>query len=144
VSLRKTWSFSGGLADGFQISPDSLESKGWNASADLSSDISSTRANRSTFRTTRTQSGGLSLTLSPTRAWSATYTARYNFDEGDFASQVFAFKRQIGCWDLDFGWTPVGPARGWTFQVKIRDLPDVKVQANSTSIRKTKSSTTSE
>ncbi len=140
VTLTKSWNLTGNFADGFRTSDDSLESRSWSASADLSSAYTSTRKTRSVFSTVRTQSGGFSLTLSPTRSWTATYTTRYNFDEGEFASQVLTFNRQLGCWNLDFTWTPVGPARGWAFQVKIRDLPDVKLQANSTSIHKLKSS----
>jgi len=142
VSVRKSWSFTGNFADGFEVNPDSLENRAWNAGADLSSDVNSQRVTASAFRTTRTQSGGLSLTINPTRAWSATYVARYNFDEGEFASHDLKFRRQLGCWDLEFGWVPAGPTSGWTFQVRIRDLPDVKVQSNSTSIRKVRSSTT--
>ena len=52
------------------------------------------------------------------------------------------FKRTLGCWDMNFGWTPIGPARGWTFLIQIRDLPDVKIQAQSTTLRKTTKSST--
>ncbi|MEN9354670.1 MAG: hypothetical protein RL318_1995, partial [Fibrobacterota bacterium] len=139
VTLRKTWSFSGGFADGFEVNADSLAHKPWSLSTDLSSDIAGVRVSREAFQTTRTQSGGLSFTVNPTRAWSATYSSRYNFDEGEFVSHDLKFRRQIGCWDLDFGWVPAGPTSGWTFQVRIRDLPDVKIQSNSTSIRKSRS-----
>lgn len=139
VTLRKSWSFSGGFADGFRTGGDSLSQKPWTLTTDLSSDLSGTRVSADGFQTTRTQSGGFALAIQPTRAWKATYAARYNFDEGEFVSHDLKFQRILGCWDLEFGWIPAGPARGWTFQVRIRDLPDVKVQANSTSIRKSRS-----
>jgi len=142
VTLRKSWAFTGSFSDGISVNADSLEHKPWTLATDLSSEIVGTRVTRDAFQTTRTQSGGFSLTINPTRAWSASYTARYNFDEGEFVSHDLKFRRQIGCWDLDFGWVPAGPASGWTFQVRIRDLPDVKIQANSTSIRKSRSTTT--
>ena len=94
------------------------------------------------FQQTRTQSAGFHATLDPSRDWSATWSSNYDFELGSFNSQSLTFHRSLGCWDLNFGWTPVGPLRGWNFMIEIRDLPDAKIQAQSTTLRKVTTSAT--
>jgi hypothetical protein len=133
VAFSKGLAVSGSLSNGF--STDTSGSP-WNTNLSYSYTLASRRVSREVFQSTRTQSLSMGAMLHPTKAWEATWRSTYNFDEGTFVSHDLAFKRPLGCWDLTFGWIPVGPARGWNFLIQIRDVPDVKLQATSTTIRK--------
>lgn len=133
VSFSKGLAISGTMADG--ILTDTAGSP-WNANLGYSYSLRSFRVSREVFQSTRVQNLSIGAGLHPTRAWDATWRAIYNFDEGTFVSHDLSFRRPLGCWDLTFGWVPVGPARGWNFLIQIRDVPDVKIQAQSTTIRK--------
>jgi hypothetical protein len=36
---------------------------------------------------------------------------------------------------MDFSWTPVGLTQGWQFNIRIIDLPDVKLETRDSRIR---------
>ena len=74
----------------------------------------------------------ISASFQPTINWDVSYSTRYDYNEGKFVSHEFTFKRVLHCWQLDFTWTPTGPAAGWSFSVYVRDLPDIKLNAGST------------
>lgn len=137
VAFSKGLAVAGSLSDG--IVSDTTGSP-WNANLNYSYSLRSERVSREVFRSTRVQSLSVGAGLHPTRAWDATWRSVYNFDEGTFVSHDLSFKRPLGCWDLSFGWVPVGPARGWNFLIQIRDVPDVKLQATSTTIHKIRES----
>ncbi len=133
TSFGKGLAVSGTASDG--ITTDTAGSS-WNTNLNYTYTLSSRRVTRTIFQSTRTQSLSVGAGLHPTRAWDANWRSTYNFDEGSFVSHDLSFRRSLGCWDMNFGWVPVGPARGWTFLIQIRDVPDVKLQAQSTTIRK--------
>lgn len=137
VSFSKGLAVSGSMSNG--VTTDTAGSP-WNAGLNYSYGLSSKRVSRAVFQSTRTQSLSMSAGLHPTKAWDATWRSTYNFDEGSFVAHDLSFKRVLGCWDMTFGWVPVGPARGWNFLIQIRDIPDVKLQATSTTIRKIRKS----
>ncbi len=142
LSFAKGTRVGGSFSDGWRMSSDSTTFQPWSLSADYSYSIQATRVSEETFRETRTQSAGFGAELKPSRNWAASWRSSYDFELGSFVSHSLSFKRTLGCWDMNFGWTPVGPARGWTFLIQIRDLPDVKMQAQSSTLRKTAASTT--
>jgi len=131
VAFSKGLAVSGSMANG--VTTDTAGSP-WNGNLNYSYTLQSTRVSRTVFQSTRVQSMSVGAELHPTKAWDATWRSTYNFDEGAFISHDLTFKRPLGCWDLSFGWVPVGPARGWSFLIQIRDVPDVKLQAQSTTI----------
>jgi len=133
TAFTKGLAVSGALSNGFTT--DTAGSP-WNANLSYSYTLQSTRVSRKVFKSTRVQSLSVGAGLHPTKAWDATWRSTYNFDEGTFVSHDLSFKRPLGCWDMTFGWVPVGPARGWSFLIQIRDIPDVKLQATSTTIHK--------
>lgn len=143
VSFQKGAKVSGSLTDGLRIDLDSVEQQPWSLSMDYSYSISAERVSAHVFRETRSQTAGFGADLKPSRDWAASWRSSYNFEVGSFVAHSLNFKRTLGCWDMNFGWTPVGPARGWTFLIQIRDLPDVKIQAQSTTLRKPTASTNS-
>jgi len=143
LSFQKGMRVSGSLTDGLRLSQDSVEMQPWSMSMDYSYSITADRVSKSVFRQTRTQTANFGADLKPSRDWAASWKSSYNFEAGSFVAHSLNFKRTLGCWDMNFGWTPVGPARGWTFLIQIRDLADVKIQAQSSTLRKKTSSSTS-
>ena len=65
-----------------------------------------------------------------------TYDTEYDFSQGRFSRHSFAFNRTLHCWDMDFRWNPVGLAEGWSFVIRITDLPDVKLESRDTKLRR--------
>lgn len=80
------------------------------------------------YRVTRTHQASGSLRLNPTREWQLSYDTDYNFAEGEFSRHNFAINRKLHCWDMNFRWTPVGLSAGWSFVIRIIDLPDIKLE----------------
>lgn len=142
LSFSKGLKVAGSFSDGIRVTQDSVEMQPWSLGLDYSYSINAEKVSRNVFKQTRTQTSGFSADLKPSRDWSASWRSSYNFEVGSFVAHSLNFKRTLGCWDMNFGWTPIGPARGWTFLIQIRDLPDVKIQAQSTTLRKTTKSST--
>jgi hypothetical protein len=88
-----------------------------------------------TFRRTRTHNAYGSLKLNPTAGWQMSYDTDYNFSEGKFSKHSFAFHRVLHCWEMDFRWTPQGISEGWNFNIRITELPDVKLETSDTRSR---------
>jgi hypothetical protein len=88
-----------------------------------------------TFRRDRTHSAGGSLKLNPTSTWQMSYDTDYDFSKGRFSRHSFAFHRILHCWDMDFRWTPQGLSEGWQFNIRIIDLPDVKLETRDSRLR---------
>ncbi|MEO6097346.1 MAG: putative LPS assembly protein LptD [Fibrobacteria bacterium] len=89
-----------------------------------------------TFQRTRTHSANGSIKLNPTPGWQMSYDTDYNFSEGKFSQHSFAFHRTLHCWQMDFRWTPEGLSPGWNFNIRITDLPDVKLETSDTRSRR--------
>jgi hypothetical protein len=142
LSFQKGFSVSGSFSDGWRWDADSVTNQPWTFGADYSYNIQATRVSPTVFQQTRTQSAGFNASVKPSRNWSATWRSNYDFQLGTFNSHSLNFHRSLGCWDLNFGWIPVGPLRGWNFLIQIRDLPDVKLQAQSSTLRKATASST--
>jgi hypothetical protein len=88
-----------------------------------------------TFRRDRTHSAGGSLKLNPTSKWQMSYDTDYDFSQGRFSRHSFAFHRILHCWEMDFRWTPQGLSEGWQFNIRIIDLPDVKLETRDSRLR---------
>jgi hypothetical protein len=88
-----------------------------------------------TFQRTRTHAASAGLKLNPTPGWQMSYDTDYNFSEGKFSRHSFAFHRILHCWEMDFRWTPQGISEGWNFNIRITELPDVKLETSDTRTR---------
>jgi len=121
----------------------------WSIDMNYSFDFSSTRVGadnsstlerlfgaNGTFQRTRTHNAGGSARINPTPGWQMSYDTDYNFSEGRFSRHSFAFHRTLHCWQMDFSWTPVGISEGWNFNIRIIDLPDVKLETSDTRARR--------
>lgn len=130
--LSKTFRWSGNFNAGLPSQMGKYEHEAWSASLDYRYSYSSSRVGKKVFKESVSHSTGISASLHPTRNWSMSYTTRYSYTEGRFASHEFTFDRTLHCWKIDFTWTPTGPASGWSFTVYVKDLPDIKLNAAST------------
>lgn len=130
--LSKTFSWSGDFNSGLASQMGKYQKDSWSASLDYRYSFSSTRVGKKVFKDNISHSTGISASLHPTPNWSMTYSTRYSYTEGRFATHEFTFDRTLHCWKLNFTWTPTGPAAGWSFTVYVKDLPDIKLNASST------------
>lgn len=131
-SLGKDFKWSGDLASGNQDTKDKLLMLPWSASVNYRYSFSSTRVGRKLFQDKITHSSNMSLSLRPTQLWTMSYNTYYNFTDGEFAKHSFRFTRDLHCWGMNFSWTPVGAAAGWHFEIYIKDIPDIRLQAGNT------------
>lgn len=134
--FSKHFSWSGEFNGGLPSQMEKYEMLKWTFGLDYSYSFSSSRVSRDLFQDQVTHSTGISASLQPTRNWEMTYSTRYNYNEGRFVTHSFTFNRVLHCWQLDFSWTPTGPAAGWSFSIYVRDLPDLKLNAGSTETSK--------
>ncbi|HKP94489.1 MAG TPA: putative LPS assembly protein LptD [Fibrobacteria bacterium] len=125
-----------------------FETTPWSGDLNYSFDYASTRVGgddnsplerifgaNGTFRRTLSHTANGSLKLNPTPGWQMSYDTEYNFSDGKFSKHSFAFHRVLHCWQMDFQWTPRGISEGWNFNIRITDLPDVKLQTSDTRTR---------
>ncbi len=108
----------------------------WSAGLNYSFDFRANRVAPDVFRLTRTHQADARIKLNPTPGWDMSYATDYNFSEGTFTKHSFGFLRTISCWDMEFSWTPVGISEGWRFLIRLRDLPDLKLETSDTRTRR--------
>lgn len=132
--LSRAFNWSGELNAGLPSQLGKYEMKRWTAGFNYSYGFSSTRVGKDLFKDRITHSSSISATFKPTVNWDVSYSTRYDYTEGSFVTHQFTFNRTLHCWQLDFTWTPKGPAAGWSFAIYVRDLPDIKFNAASTEI----------
>ncbi|MCF0223030.1 MAG: LPS-assembly protein LptD [Fibrobacter sp.] len=130
--FSKRFSWSGQFNAGLPSQMGKYEMLKWTFGLGYSYGFSSTRVARDLFQDKVSHSTDISATLQPTKNWEMSYSTRYNYNEGRFVTHNFTFNRTLHCWQLDFTWTPSGPAAGWSFSIYVRDLPDIKLNAGST------------
>ena len=88
------------------------------------------------FQHSRTHGASANLKINPTAGWQMSYDTEYNFSEGRFSRHGFAFHRILHCWEMDFRWNPVGIAEGWNFNIRITELPDIKLETSDSKSRR--------
>ncbi len=88
------------------------------------------------YKVTRTHQASGSLSFNPTKAWQVSYDTDYNFTDGEFSRHNFSIHRKLHCWEMDFRWTPVGLSEGWSFLIRIIELPDIKLETADRGLRK--------
>jgi len=135
--LEKSFNWNGKFNSGIASQDDGTYLKeSWNASFRYSLGYSSTRIGEELFQDNINHTSTASLDLYPTENWNMRYSTRYDFNEGKFASHRFVFNRSLKCWRMQFTWTPVGTAAGWSFFIYITDLPDIKFQTSNTELNR--------
>jgi len=134
--LSRNFRWSGNFNGGLPSQMGKYEMLKWSFGLDYRYTFSSTRVSKDLFQDNISHSTGISATFQPTVNWDMTYSTRYDYNEGKFVTHSFTFNRTLHCWQLDFSWTPTGPAAGWSFSIYVRDLPDIKLNAGSTDTNK--------
>lgn len=132
--FSRNFQWNGEFNAGLPSKRNRYAQKPWSAGFDYRFTYASERVSRKIFQEKITHSTNISASLYPTRHWSMTYNTQYDYNEGRFAKHAFSFSRDLHCWKMDFSWTPVGPASGWSFSIYVIDLPDIKLNAASTNL----------
>lgn len=133
--LSRTFRYGGDFNAGLPSTLKGYEMTPWSAEFYYRFGFVSQRVSQSLFQETISHSSSMRLSLQPTPNWRMSYSNTYDYDKGQFSSHQFGFERKIHCWTMDFNWTPVGPAAGWNFHIRITDLPDVGIRAADTRLR---------
>ena len=65
--------------------------------------------------------------MKPTRNWSMTYSARYDWDEKRLIDYSFGLNRNMHCWEAVFNFTQLGEIWRYDFKIRIKEIPDVEI-----------------
>ena len=128
-SFNRSFRWGGKFNAGLPRSLHDYETTPWSAGVSYSYSFNASRVSKEAFKETSSHSASLNAGLNPSPGWKMSYGTHYNFADAEFAEHRFSFERKLHCWQMNFTWTPVGPARGWSFSVNVTDLPDIKLQA---------------
>ena len=130
--LSRSFNWSGTLNAGLPSQMGKYEMRKWSLGLTYRYSFSSTRVGKDLFQDNVNHSTSITASFQPTINWEVSYSTQYDYNEGKFVTHRFTFNRALHCWQLDFTWTPTGPAAGWSFAIYVRDLPDIKLNAGST------------
>ena len=130
--LSRAFHWNGQFNAGLPSQMGKYEMLKWGFGLDYRYTFSSTRVAKDLFKDNISHSTEISASFQPTVNWEMTYRTRYDYNEGRFVTHAFTFNRSLHCWQLDFSWTPTGPAAGWSFSIYVKELPDIKLNAGST------------
>ena len=136
--LSRAFRWSGDFNGGLPSQMGKYEMLKWSFGFDYRYTFSSTRVAKDLFQDQISHSTSITATFQPTVNWEMSYSTQYDYNEGKFVTHRFTFNRTLHCWQLDFTWTPTGPAAGWSFSIYVRDLPDIKLNAGSTDTKQDK------
>ena len=80
-----------------------------------------------------TQNLSLNATVRPTKNWSLSASASYNFDTHKIAYMNCNVSRQMHCFEMSASFVPVGPYKSYTFHIAVKSsiLQDVKYDKHS-------------
>ena len=130
--LSRSFHWSGTFNAGLPSQLGKYEMRKWSLGLTYRYSFSSTRVGKDLFQDNINHSTSITASFQPTINWELSYSTQYDYNEGKFVTHRFTFNRALHCWQLDFTWTPTGPAAGWSFAIYVRDLPDIKLNAGST------------
>lgn len=80
-----------------------------------------------------TQNLSLNANIRPTKNWSFTASASYNFDTHKIAYMNCSISRQMHCFEMSASFVPVGPYKSYNFHIAVKSsiLQDVKYDKHS-------------
>ena len=80
-----------------------------------------------------TQNLSLNARIQPTKNWSFTASASYNFDTHKIAYMNCSISRQMHCFEMSASFVPVGPYKSYNFHIAVKSsiLQDVKYDKHS-------------
>jgi len=65
--------------------------------------------------------------IKPTRNWSISYSARYDWEARKLVDYGFSLNRDLHCWKAVFNFNQLGKSWRYDFKVFIKDIPDVEI-----------------
>jgi lipopolysaccharide assembly outer membrane protein LptD (OstA) len=65
--------------------------------------------------------------IKPTRNWSITYAARYDWENKELVDYSFGLNRDLHCWEAVFNFNQLGDTWRYDFQIRIKEIPDVTI-----------------
>lgn len=80
-----------------------------------------------------TQNLSMNASIRPTKNWSFTASASYNFDTHKIAYMNCSVSRQMHCFEMSASFVPVGPYKSYNFHIAVKSsiLQDVKYDKHS-------------
>lgn len=80
-----------------------------------------------------TQNLSMNASIRPTKNWSFTASASYNFDTHKIAYMNCSISRQMHCFEMSASFVPVGPYKSYNFHIAVKSsiLQDVKYDKHS-------------
>ena len=80
-----------------------------------------------------TQNLSMNASIRPTKNWSITASASYNFDLHKIAYMNCSVSRQMHCFEMSASFVPVGPYKSYNFHIAVKSsiLQDVKYDKHS-------------
>ena len=64
----------------------------------------------------------------PTSKWRMRYSFNYDLGKGRMVAHEIYIYRDLHCWEASFQWSPSGMRRGYYFVLRIKELPEIKVE----------------
>jgi lipopolysaccharide assembly outer membrane protein LptD (OstA) len=61
-------------------------------------------------------SGNISLTQN----WKISMRSNYDFEQGQLAATSINIHRDLHCWEMSFGWVPVGARQSYNFRINVK------------------------
>ena len=101
----------------------------WNVS--LTYNYTLNRPTPLAFTEYSTISGGFNFNLTPN--WKFSFSGSYDFKRKEFAAPQIKISRDLHEWVMNFTWNPIGIARGYYLEIKIKapQLQDLKLTKSS-------------
>jgi lipopolysaccharide assembly outer membrane protein LptD (OstA) len=65
--------------------------------------------------------------VKPTRNWSLTYSARYDWQTKSLVDYSFGLARDLHCWEAIFNFNQLGNQWRYDFKVRIKSIPEVSI-----------------
>lgn len=80
-----------------------------------------------------TQNLSMNASIRPTKNWSLSASASYNFDTHKIAYMNCSISRQMHCFEMSASFVPVGPYKSYNFHIAVKSsiLQDVKYDKHS-------------
>lgn len=71
----------------------------------------------------------LSFNMNLTPSWKFSASGGYDFKNKDITMPQIRIYRDLHCWEMNFSWYPIGYARGYRFEIRVKapQLQDLKV-----------------
>ena len=97
----------------------------WNLSLDFNYNMNKTNP-QNVFESSTV---GLNMGFNLTKNWKFNVRGSYDLINKQVAAPQVTIHRDLGCWEMNFNWNPLGTYRGFRFDIRLKapELQDIKV-----------------